>query len=250
MGGGGGACASVPFRPRVRPKTRPRPTRRDQPRVLTPTVVRFLRPAAAVVNATNLCPDDGGRARRTGVPHVARAGRAPHRPRQPAVRAQRRRATDRPVRGGRRPGGHHRVHRADHAGAHVVRRVRGAVGPPVPAAGPLLQDEAHVRGGLLAVPRRVQGGHAALQRPRPGDVFRPRRSRRRRRRRRRRSSSSPASAAAAVDRIGRRRGRVTARDFAVRPPPVDVLFSRLFSLSANLPLPPVNSPRRTPGVAI
>lgn len=198
--------------PAVRPCV-PEPKHSDFDRpVLTPTVVRFLRPAAAVVNAPDLCPDDGGRARRARVPHVARAGRAPDRPGQPAVRAERRRAADRPVRGGRRAGGHHRVDRADHAGAHVVRRVRGAVGPPVPAAGQVLQDQAHVRGGLLAVPRRLQGGHAAVQRPRPGDVFR---------NQRRRPSSSPAATAAAaaaaaeaVERLERGGGRVTTTDFA------------------------------------
>jgi len=112
-----------------------------------------------------------GRLRRTGVPDVADRGRAQDRPGQPAVRAERGGPVEREVRGGRRAGRHHRVDGADHAGAHVVPGVRGAVGPPVPSAGQVLQDENGVRGGLLAVPRRVQGGHAAVQREGSRNVF-------------------------------------------------------------------------------
>lgn len=112
-----------------------------------------------------------GRLRRTRVPDVADRGRAQDRPGQSAVRPERRGPVEREVRGGRRAGGHDRVDGTDHAGAHVVSGVRGALGPPVPSAGQVLQNENGVRSGLFAVPRRVQGGHAVVQRERFGNVF-------------------------------------------------------------------------------
>lgn len=45
------------------------------------------------------------------------------------------------------------------------------MGPPVPAASSVLQDKAVVRSGLLAIRRRVQGGHAVVQRQGLGNVL-------------------------------------------------------------------------------
>lgn len=101
---------------------------------------------------------------------MAHGGRAQDRQAEPDVRAERGGAAEREVRGDGGAGGHDRVDGADHAGAHVVPGLGGAVGPQVPAAGQVLQDEAVVRGGLLAVPRHVQGGHAAVQRQGAGSV--------------------------------------------------------------------------------
>lgn len=82
---------------------------------------------------------------------MAHGGRTQDRQKQSDVRVERHGASKRKVRGGGGVGGHDRVDRADHAGSHVVLGFGGAVGPPVPAVGQVLQDEAVVRSGLLAV---------------------------------------------------------------------------------------------------
>lgn len=107
---------------------------------------------------------------------MADGGRSQNRPGQSDVRVERGGSVEREVRGGRHPGGHRRVDGTDRAGAHVVPVLRGAVGPQVPSVGQVLQDQNGLRSGLLAVPRRVQGGHAAVQRQRtrnvPNDQYR------------------------------------------------------------------------------